>query len=499
MPNIALLSDQSPQMAQVHKSVLLQTSRVAVHTYPHSDAISTEIDVVYAAISNEHEHLEAVSALVVRLALTPVVACVSSSYMKLAVKAMRVGASDMLLLSGDQADDAVEIANSVYRAIRRRQTLIAGERLLHLPEESRPHEAEEELPTGLFDQMNQAVIVLDREAAVTSLNHAAEELLGKPEADMRRRDISLFVNISMEDKEKVFLRGIEHRGEMQLKHGDQDSTIGYSLAPRRQADGSLNGAMMMFKDITQVKQKRLQAEKTEKIQTLGAIAAAISHEVKNPLAGIKSMVQAVLIDLKPDTETFHYLKRISQEVDRINTFIESTFAFARHKRPRTLKVEITDVISSVASLLTENFKTKKVKFVRHFAAGLPSVKVDPDQIHQVMLNIMLNAVEAMAAAPRTEGGSTLEAVTQQATVIIDGEAKPFVEVLFHDNGPGISDANLAKLFDPFFTTKPSGTGLGLAISYKIMSEHQGFIEIGNRDSGGTTVGLKFPLAPTSRF
>lgn len=510
MPNVVLISDSLPAMAAVQRAIMLQSYKVESLTHHQLSKLPRETDIIYAEVSNDDEHLETLEYLRAHFLLTPTVAFIPLEKIDLAIKSIRCGASDILHLSGEQVRDSIEVVNSIYRAMRKRQSLLSTERLLHHHETISDDAGgmnggaviaigSDELTTDFFHQMRQAVVMLDSKAAVVSLNHSAENMIGQREGDMRGKDISLFINIAPEDKEKVLRLGHEHRGEMIIRQDNQNVTIGYSLSPQRQ-EGRITGAMMMFKDITQDKQQRMKAEKAEKIQTLGEIAAAISHEVKNPLAGIKSMVQAVLLDVSPSTETYHYIKRISQEVDRINAFIENTFAFARHKRPRVLKVDIANVISSVSSLLAENLRSQKIELVRTYEPNLPGVKIDPDQMHQVILNIMLNAIEAISLAAREMvREKKLEVVAQQTVLMVNGEAKPFLEVLFHDSGPGISEANLAKLFDPFFTTKPSGTGLGLAISYKIVTEHQGYIDIANREGGGTTVSLKLPLAPTSRF
>jgi Signal transduction histidine kinase, nitrogen specific len=237
---------------------------------------------------------------------------------------------------------------------------------------------------------------MDRLLRIMALNPAAEEIISISEQSACGKDVSLLFSISVEEREKI-LSGYSFRSEMLIQHGEQMKTIGYSISPRVKENGELDGAVMILKDITEVRRRRQQAEKAEKMQTLGEIAAAISHEVKNPLAGIKSMVQAVLIDMDENTEPYQYLKRILQEVDRINNFIESTFAFARHRRPRIIRSSIPDILESVIALLSENFKRSGIEVVREYAEDLPTLRIDPEQIRQVFLNIMLNAIEAMSA------------------------------------------------------------------------------------------------------
>lgn len=285
--------------------------------------------------------------------------------------------------------------------------------------------------------------------------------------------------------------------EMLVQHGDETKTMGYSISPRVMDNGELDGAVMIFKDITEDRRRRQQAEKAEKMQTLGEIAAAISHEVKNPLAGIKSMVQAVMLDLDPDSEPYQYLKRISQEVDRINHFIENTFAFARHRRPRIIRSSITEILESVISLLAENCKRSQIEVIRDYAEDLPTLRINPEQIRQVFLNIMLNAIEATEQSPI---GKRWIHITVRPTMLKQGsDTVRYLDIQFHDSGPGVPESVLAKIFDPFFTTKPNGTGLGLAICFKIVSEHGGRIEVSNSAEGGAIVSVKLPLVFKTTF
>jgi two-component system, NtrC family, nitrogen regulation sensor histidine kinase GlnL len=497
MPSAALLANVSPSSTLVQRVLSHQAIRAEIFPPGATHKISFETDIVYAEILNDADSIDAVEQLHERLYLTPIVGLLSGNRTDLAIKAFRAGLSDMVHFSGDVTADSIEAANSVFRALRKRQSLIAADQLLT---EDEQHD-DNFMPAvaDFVHQMPQPAIVLDSTARIVGVNTAAEQAIGYIESEVLGKSIARFLNIAPEEQKKI-IAGQSYRSEVTFQSGQQSKTIGYSISPRLAGNGEHDGAVMMFKDITEDKLLRQLAEKAEKMQTLGEIAAAISHEVKNPLAGIKSMVQAVIMDVDPSTETYQYVKRISQEVDRINTFIESTFAFARHKRPRIIRVEITGVIDTVAALLQENFKTNGVELVKKYAPNLPTIRVDPDQLHQVFLNIMLNAVEAMVQQPNAASKKhRLLIGVRQIQFAQMGELKPHIEIVFQDNGTGVPESLLSKIFDPFFTTKSSGTGLGLAICFKIISEHNGRIDIANATEGGAIISIKLPTIYQSRY
>ncbi len=497
MPTAALLTHLSPSASLVQRVLSHQAIKAEIFPPSATHKISFETDLVYAEILNDSESIDAIEQLHERLWLTPIIGMLAVNRLDLAIKAFRVGLSDIVYFSGDMTADSIEAANSVFRALRKRQSLVASRQL---STEDERHE-EDVIPAsgGFVHQMPQPAIVLDNTAHIVGVNAAAEQIIGYIESEVLGKSIGRLLNLSPEEQKKIIVAQ-SSRGEVTLQTNQQVKTIGYSISPRRLSNGEHDGAVMMFKDITEDKVRRQQAEKAEKMQTLGEIAAAISHEVKNPLAGIKSMVQAVIIDLDPATEPYQYVKRISQEVDRINAFIESTFAFARHKRPRIIRVEITNIIDTVAALLEQNFKTNGIELTKKYAPNLPTIRVDPDQLHQVFLNVMLNAVEAMVQQPNAASKKHRLAVSvKQIQYAQVGELKPHIEITFQDNGPGVPESLLSKIFDPFFTTKPSGTGLGLAICFKIVSEHSGRIDIANAKEGGAVVSIKLPTIYQSRF
>jgi two-component system sensor histidine kinase AtoS len=501
MPNIAIVSGLSMQIVQMQRAIKLQANKVEIYAHSSISAIPNAIDLIYFEIANTASHIEGLETLSSLHPQTPLISIITKDNIAFAIHSIRSGASDMVFLSGNPLKDNIEIANSVYRGLKKRQQRVATNQVFtEKLYESLANNADNGDTGNFLNQMQQAVIVVGQNAKIISSNRAAEKLLSNKHNELQGRDISDLLNLSDFDLEKIFSRGEAHRGELNITHLNHEITIGYTLSPRYLHNGLQDGALMLFKDITEEKSLRLQAEKTEKMQTLGEIVAAISHEVKNPLAGIKSMIQAMLLDFDAESENYHYLIRIQQEVDRINTFIEDTFAFARHKKPYIVKVDVTTIINSVVTLLTENLKESHIEVIRNYSDDLPNLKVDPDQIHQVFLNIMLNCIEAVSEQDISKRSSPyIKISTRELDIGENSGKKKYVEINFQDNGPGFAESVFEKAFDPFFTTKPSGTGLGLSICYKIINEHYGRINLKNDKNGGAVISIQLPVNPPSRY
>lgn len=493
MPSVAIVSELSRQVVQVQQAIMRQTYKAEIFPYNSLNTIPSDIDLIYINVGNTSAHIEIIERLHNYFLLTPITAFITSNEIEFAIKSIRAGVSDVIYLTGQVSTDYIEIANSVYRGIQKRQNLIAAQQ--NLAENFVTRHFKDVLSSGVLNQMQQAVAVLGRNLEVVSINKSAEQILRQTDLIAQKTDISALLKLSNEDKEKIFIHGEAHRGELTIPNETHQLTIGYSISPRYLASGDIEGAMMIFKDITEDKQLRFQAQKNEKMQTLGDIAAAISHEVKNPLAGIKSMVQAVMLEMDPKTDNYRYIERILQEVDRINAFIENTFAFARHKRLKLVKTSITSIVDSAASLLAENLKTNKIHLVKEYVTDLPQAVVDPDQIHQVFLNVILNSIEALSQASGiVVENPQIKISVREAHQQVGAETNRQIEIIFEDNGPGIPTETLEKVFDPFFTTKPSGTGLGLSICYKIIREHSGSINLRNAPNSGAIISITLPVS-----
>jgi len=225
-----------------------------------------------------------------------------------------------------------------------------------------------------------------------------------------------------------------------------------------------------------------QLMRSEKLASLGRLAAGVAHEINNPLTGILTFSNLLLKKKSPDDPEREKLETIINETIRCRTIVKGLLDFARQTKPEKRFADLNEIIEYSLSLIERHASFHNIKIIREFAPSLPKMKVDTNQIQQVFMNIIINAQEAMP-----EGGTLI--IKTSATE--DG----FIEIKFIDTGCGIPEENMDKLFDPFFTTKHQtmGTGLGLAVSYGIAERHQGNLEIQSQLGKGTTVIIRLPF------
>lgn len=225
---------------------------------------------------------------------------------------------------------------------------------------------------------------------------------------------------------------------------------------------------------------------SEKLSAVGELAAGVAHEINNPLATILGTIQVLHEKSVPEEKKSQYFKIMEQQVERMARVISGLLNFARQGEPRFSDLNLNSVIEETL-LITEHQlqRTGKIEVVRELVPDLPPVYADQNQVQQVLVNLFLNAAQAMAPGPGT--------LTVRTRACSTGEGK-FVVVEVADTGPGIPKEIQSKIFDPFFTTKEvgRGTGLGLAVAYGIMERHGGKIESQSAEGKGATFVLSFP-------
>ena len=220
---------------------------------------------------------------------------------------------------------------------------------------------------------------------------------------------------------------------------------------------------------------------SEKLRSLGKMAAGVAHEINNPLTSILINTHLMLEKLDKDQAFYENLSLIADETARCTQIVKGLLEFARQNPPQKTFANINELIERTTQLLANQATFQNIRIVKDLAPGLPPLKLDRNKIQQVFWNLLLNASEAMP-----EGGQ----ISISSSFSAD---KKSVAVRFADTGVGIPKENINKLFDPFFTTKSSGTGLGLAVSYGIIQQHAGRIEVKSEVGRGTVFVLSFPV------
>jgi signal transduction histidine kinase len=239
----------------------------------------------------------------------------------------------------------------------------------------------------------------------------------------------------------------------------------------------------MVKDLA-----RTQAElvHSEKLISLGRLSAGVAHEIRNPLNAMKGAIVYLRRRRPDDPLVEEYTRLVAEEIDRLSRFVTEFLYFARQSQPKAVPTDINRLILATQHLFEERARQAGIRFHNQLAPNLPLLSIDPHQIEQVIVNLVINSMDALA-----EGGDITFSTRMLKTHAASGNSRRFC-VTVQDNGCGISVDHLKNVFDPFFSTKEEGTGLGLPLSLGIVENHGGQLRIASHEGIGTSVSIEWP-------
>ena len=368
---------------------------------------------------------------------------------------------------------------------------------------------------ALMEGAESGVLLIDPRRRVDSVNAAALKLLGVTAARARGADASELLQTVVAGEELARDVATAARIEREaVLHTPGAGDVPVLLTARR--IGRPAWVLVTLRDLTSMWRMQQELRRHERLATLGQLSAGVAHEIRNPLAGIGTSAQVLLKRFDATDDRARFAQVILDEVARLDRIVTSLLQYARPRVPELRAVRLGDSVARVAALSQEQAARQGVHIESEVAARLASVYIDADLVHQVLLNVTLNALQAMPSGGtlryevrrvrrrRPPRGPGRRAEDRRSGDRRSGERRrgaeagvsPWIEmqqVRVIDTGVGIPRGVLAKLFDPFFTTKASGTGLGLSISQTIMQEHGGSIAVDSKEGRGTTVLLHFPL------
>jgi len=336
---------------------------------------------------------------------------------------------------------------------------------------------------NVVENMPIGLIALDDRQRIAAFNHTAEslmqlsirEVLGKSAGQILPPELCKAINFN-EIEDTVIEKEI-------------DCTVGNGLSvpleigASRLADDSGNrlGYVILFKDLSEVRTLHQEVERSRRLASVGRLAAGVAHEIRNPLSSIKGFAtyfKQRYQDVPQDQQTADIM---IQEVDRLNRVVSQLLEFARPVSIAAQRTSVKDLVADSLELIRQQARDKQITIDSRNTAKIDEIKLDPDRLNQVLLNLNLNALEAM------EPGGKL-----QIDIFNRDEARELI-IRIADTGKGIAEADLPKIFDPYFTTKSSGTGLGLAIAHNIVEAMGGNIEVESETSQGTVFTVRLPL------
>jgi signal transduction histidine kinase len=270
----------------------------------------------------------------------------------------------------------------------------------------------------------------------------------------------------------------------------EDGDLQYRVSVHR--DDEIGTLAKAFNQMTE-KLMRREAElelsqsiirRADRLSSLGMLTAGLAHEIRNPLVAIRTFTQ-LLPERYQDEEFRDVFKNLAlKEVDRICGLVNDLLNFARPSTPNVSAQDVNEIVESIARILETEAKDKDVKILLHLASGLPKIYIDKEQIKQVCMNLILNAIQSI------EGVGTVDISTG---LFGENGSKRFAQIEVRDTGVGIPQKDIENIFNPFFTTKKDGSGLGLSISHQIIKEHGGYMVVESQVGHGTSFFVRLPV------
>jgi len=344
---------------------------------------------------------------------------------------------------------------------------------------------------SIIQSIGSGIIITEMNDTITYINRAGERILGFSKEELMGKPFSIF---SLREKQSVipsFLNNPDDqdtRKEGWMKKKDQtEFPVGFTINNHLSIRGERIGKIVVFRDLTNVYKIQEEILRMDRLVSLGKLASGIAHELRNPLAGIKTTAQALSEEMSGDDSRREYLHRITKEIDRLNDLLKTFFSFAKPQNLNLVHCHIKDIINEIIPFLIKEIADKGIHFKETYHPQLPKIKVDKTQMHQVFLNLFLNAIQAMPNG----GELKIEASSMNSNSLEDYKQN-FVKVIISDTGKGIPPHIIHKIFDPFFTTKPRGIGLGLSITYQIIKKHGGTIKVESQWERGTSFIINLP-------
>jgi len=335
---------------------------------------------------------------------------------------------------------------------------------------------------NIVESLNVGVLAVDLGGMVESWNTRMEQLFGVKRQDAVGHQLrallpeELAAEIAVRREEEQ-ITGIY---KQRLQHQGKFLTLNVSITPLVSKSGERIGRLLLFDDVTQRERMEEQMTQTEKLTSLGLLAAGVAHEVNTPLAVISNYIQMLAKQMPEDDPRHNIIDKIVKQTFRASEIVNNLLNFSRTGAADLADIDVNRVVEETLSLVAHPLKTSQIHIVKQLGESLPPVRGSANKLQQVFLNLFLNARDAMPA------GGMLEV----RTAAHNGS----VEVEVADTGAGIPREHIHRIFDPFFTTKSNGrgTGLGLSVSYGIIKEHAGKIDVRSTPGKGTSFHVEFP-------
>jgi two-component system sensor histidine kinase PilS (NtrC family) len=337
------------------------------------------------------------------------------------------------------------------------------------------------LHNNIVQSVNTGILTIDKDNRITSFNKAAEEITG-----FKLNQIYYYkIGETFPGLEEIINQSspIDPSNRYETEHIKTDGEkvfLGFSFSPLKDTSNNDLGKIIIFQDLTKLKEMEDQIKRSDRLAASGQLAAGIAHEIRNPLASMSGSIQILKNDLDLTDVNKQLMDILIRETERIDLLIDEFLLFASPDEKKKEKINLYNIILDILQILKNDALWNK-NIVPHLALQEESfIKGNFNQIKQLFFNIIINALQAM-----TKGG--------ELKILMDSNHnKESVKITISDSGSGIPQENIKKIFDPFYTTKEKGVGLGLSIVHKIIENHNGKIIVNSEQNKGTSFNIYLP-------
>jgi PAS domain S-box-containing protein len=339
-----------------------------------------------------------------------------------------------------------------------------------------------------FNAIDIPVLIVDLSGTVKRLNEAAEAISDLQPDDIVGHKIAELGHNEPWQKAAELIRGIRAEGgssHAELTDPATEKTWALTLYLINEFGSVGERAILIVQDTTKRTQLEASLRQGQMMSLLGSLVAGVAHEVRNPLFGISSILDAFETRFSDRTDYLRYTNVLRDEVGRLTFLMEELLEYGRPFKGDLYPVSLEEVIAKSLRSCNPAAEVAKVNLLNNVQNGLPKVMIDRRRLSKVFVNLIENAIQHSTA------GST---VTVEALDLTEGKQR-WVDCVVRDTGPGVLAQDLGRIFEPFFSKRRGGTGLGLAIAHRIMSEHGGKLIAGNNPEGGARMVARFPVPP----
>lgn len=335
------------------------------------------------------------------------------------------------------------------------------------------------LTKNIVENIGSGLLTINEDGRITSFNKSAQEITGRP--------LGAVLNVPVAEVFPLVARRIARGTPEEARRLEESYTrpdgqvlfLGFSYSPLRNDDGREIGTIVIFQDLSALREMETRLKREERLAAVGRLAAGIAHEIRNPLGAISGSIEMLRSSASPSTDDARLMEIILRETDRLDGLIGEFLDYVKPLRRNPSDVDFHSVLAETAEAIGATELGRDVKFVLPEKGVVGTVRGDRDHLKQVVWNLFLNAAQAMG------GKGTV-------TARVDPRSEDPLILEFTDEGPGIPVESLPRVFEPFFTTKERGTGLGLAMAHKIVEAHHGHIEVASKPGEGARFRVTLP-------